>query len=85
MLTHDKPHKCDVAGCTRTDGFGTINDLNRHKKSVHKIGLCEVTRSFRCAAPGCKTAEKLWPRFDNFKQHIGRMHKEADAEELIKK
>jgi hypothetical protein len=82
MLIHNKPHKCDIAGCTRTDGFGTVNDLNRHKACVHGIRL-RVTRSFKCAAPGCKTADKVWPRLDNFKQHLERMHKGVDVNGMI--
>ena len=69
MLKHEKPHICDIPGCSRTTGFGTVNDLNRHKKSVHKIGLTTITKSFKCAAAGCKNADKIWPRLDNFKQH----------------
>lgn len=82
MLKHDKPHRCKIEGCNRSAGFSTVNDLNRHKKSVHKLVLDE-TRSFKCAAGDCKNAEKVWPRLDNFKQHIERMHKGADVKGLI--
>jgi hypothetical protein len=84
MLTHDKPHKCNIAGCTRIEGFGTVNDLDRHKASVHKI-VSSVARNFKCAALGCRTAEKLWPRLDNFKQHLERMHKNIDMDDMIEK
>jgi hypothetical protein len=83
MLKHDKPHKCDVANCSRTEGFITVNDLMRHKKSVHKVGVDTITRSFKCAYPNCKSPEKVWPRLDNFKQHIIRMHKVDDVKDLI--
>ncbi|KAL4927900.1 putative C2H2 finger domain protein [Aspergillus undulatus] len=33
---HRKLFKCDEPNCTRKEGFGTINDLARHKKCVHK-------------------------------------------------
>ncbi|KAF9894221.1 hypothetical protein FE257_007723 [Aspergillus nanangensis] len=33
---HRKLFKCDIPNCTRKEGFGTINDLARHKKCVHK-------------------------------------------------
>lgn len=38
ILGHEKPYKCDVRGCRRgPKGFTTINDLRRHRKSVHRI------------------------------------------------
>lgn len=83
-LKHDKPHKCDEPGCKRGDrGFTTTNDLDRHKKSVHRIGM--EKKSYRCAAPKCQKRDKIWPRLDNFKQHVSRMHKEEDEDELIKR
>ncbi|KIV99496.1 uncharacterized protein PV09_08802 [Verruconis gallopava] len=81
MLIHEKPHKCDVSGCSRTEGFGTVNDLNRHKASVHKI--LSKARKFQCAVPGCKTPGKIWPRLDNFKQHLERMHKDFNVTDMI--
>ncbi|EHL01787.1 hypothetical protein M7I_2138 [Glarea lozoyensis 74030] len=32
-LRHTKPYKCQVAGCTRLEGFSTTNDLDRHMKN----------------------------------------------------
>lgn len=83
MLKHEKPYKCDIPHCLRLEGFITVNDLNRHKKSVHKIELAITTKSFRCASPRCKAPGKLWPRLDNFKQHLKRMHKDENVENLI--
>lgn len=84
QIKHSKVFYCDVPRCKRRgQGFGTSNDLERHKKSVHKIGLLE--KSYQCAAESCKTKTKIWPRLDNFKQHIDRMHKDDDMVELIKK
>jgi hypothetical protein len=83
-IKHEKVFFCDQKGCKRRGkGFGTSNDLERHKKSVHKIGL--LKGSYLCASPACKAKTKIWPRLDNFKQHIERMHKEEDPIELIKK
>ncbi|EON62072.1 hypothetical protein W97_01291 [Coniosporium apollinis CBS 100218] len=83
VLKHEKPYKCDFPGCTRIDGFTTVNDLERHKKSVHRTG--GRTKSYKCAADKCKGKTKIWPRLDNFKQHIERMHKEEepDVDDLI--
>jgi hypothetical protein len=72
-------------GCKRGGkGFSTTNDLDRHKKSVHGIGVT-YSKSYRCAADGCQNKHKVWPRLDNFKQHIDRMHKEEDQFGLLKR
>ncbi|KAL8849108.1 MAG: hypothetical protein Q9221_005877 [Calogaya cf. arnoldii] len=86
MLRHEKPYKCDVTGCSKTDGFSTNNDLDRHKKSVHKIMPKNSSdRSFRCAAINCPRREKIWPRLDNFRQHCLRIHPEEGCDELVRK
>lgn len=83
MLKHKKEFVCDVGGCKRgNEGFSTVNDLDRHKKSVHKIGMAN-SKSWKCTAKSCKSKSKIWPRLDNFKQHIERMHKEEDMNGLI--
>ena len=52
-------------------GFGTINDLDRHQRSVHGTNGIK----YRCREGTCRTKpEKDWPRSDNFKQHLKRMH-----------
>lgn len=91
MLRHVKPYKCDVPGCSKNDGFSTNNDLDRHKKSVHKIMPTNSNdRSFRCAALNCPKREKIWPRLDNFRQHCKRIHPEVQEsseklDELVRK
>ncbi|KAL8940356.1 MAG: hypothetical protein Q9211_002322 [Gyalolechia sp. 1 TL-2023] len=86
MLRHEKPFKCDVPGCSKIGGFSTNNDLDRHKKSVHKIMPKNSTdRSFRCAALNCPKKEKIWPRLDNFRQHCFRIHPGEDCDELVRK
>jgi hypothetical protein len=83
ILKHEKPYRCEIRGCRRgPKGFTTVNDLNRHKKSVHRIG--STTKSYQCASEHCRNKEKIWPRLDNFKQHVNRMHNDEDASELIK-
>lgn len=85
MLKHHKDFTCNFPGCKRAEqGFSTVNDLDRHKKSVHKIGL-NKSKSWRCAAANCSNAKKMWPRLDNFKQHIERMHKEEEILDLIQR
>lgn len=85
MLKHNKEFVCDVPGCKRAgEGFSTVNDLDRHKKSVHKIGM-NKSKSWQCASANCTNRNKTWPRLDNFKQHIDRMHKDEDMLDLIKR
>jgi hypothetical protein len=85
MLKHEKPHRCEVAGCARTQGFTAMNDLIRHQKSVHKMHGTGKTKSYKCAAPNCRNPEKEWPRLDNFKQHLTRMHHNINVLEMIEK
>ncbi|KAH8732852.1 hypothetical protein GQ44DRAFT_696544 [Phaeosphaeriaceae sp. PMI808] len=82
-LKHEKPFSCNVPGCKRNAGFTTINDLNRHKKSVHHIDLFK--KSYQCRSKTCRNKAKIWPRLDNFKQHIERMHPDEDVIDLVKR
>ncbi|AEO62389.1 uncharacterized protein THITE_2106500 [Thermothielavioides terrestris NRRL 8126] len=71
---HKKPFKCDIEGCQKeTEGFSTSNDLDRHKRCVHKL-LKPGEVVYRCDLGSCKDKEKDWPRQDNFKQHLKRKH-----------
>ena len=83
IARHDKEFKCPEADCPRAqNGFATVNDLNRHEKSVHKKDV-RKSKSFKCFATNCAKGEKVWPRLDNFKQHITRMHPNDDLEVLV--
>ncbi|KAJ5951820.1 Zinc finger C2H2 [Penicillium vulpinum] len=83
---HKKLFKCDVPNCPRKDGFGTINDLARHKKCVHnKEPERGPKMMYMCFGTNCPRPNKRWPRLDNFKQHLNRMHNEEDGEALLKK
>lgn len=85
MLKHEKIFVCTEPKCKRNGkGFSTINDLERHKKSVHKIGI-RKSKSYQCASASCSNKDKIWPRLDNFKQHLDRMHKDEDMLDLIKR
>ena len=55
----------------------------RHKKSVHHIGW--LLDAYQCASETCRNREKIWPRIDNFKQHIHRMHTDEDEQDLIRR
>ncbi|RMZ80724.1 hypothetical protein DV738_g2596, partial [Chaetothyriales sp. CBS 135597] len=82
---HSRQHRCVEDNCPRAQiGFATINDLYRHEKSVHGKHVGK-SRSYKCFAPGCAKASKLWPRLDNFKQHLIRMHPNEELDALVKK
>ncbi|KAI0179123.1 hypothetical protein GGR52DRAFT_588879 [Hypoxylon sp. FL1284] len=70
---HDKPYKCDVEGCLRIVGFSTPNDLDRHKRSLHPDERAAGNR-YRCPIGVCRTRDKIWPRADNFRAHMKRVH-----------
>ncbi|KAI1150688.1 hypothetical protein F4825DRAFT_463145 [Nemania diffusa] len=70
---HKKPFKCDIKDCTRSEGFSTINDLDRHKRSVHPESQTAGNR-YVCQIGPCKNKHKVWPRADNFKAHLKRVH-----------
>ena len=71
---HEPQYFCNIPGCSRSrDGFTTKNDLDRHRKTMHKI-LSPNDRFWKCFYPDCAKTEKVWPRLDNFKAHIVRMH-----------
>ncbi|KAL4996539.1 hypothetical protein BDV10DRAFT_195857 [Aspergillus recurvatus] len=79
--------KCDYPRCPWTGKwFGTINDLARHKKCVHKK---EPERGpkvlYMCFGRNCPRSSKKWPRLDNFRQHLARMHSNEDADELLRR
>ncbi|KAI2781403.1 hypothetical protein F4815DRAFT_492628 [Daldinia loculata] len=76
---HDKPFKCTVKGCTRSEGFSTPNDLDRHKRSLHPDEHADGDR-YRCQVGPCFNKNKIWPRADNFRAHMKRVHQK----ELIK-
>ncbi|KAL2129881.1 hypothetical protein VTI74DRAFT_7173 [Chaetomium olivicolor] len=71
---HKKPHKCDIPGCPKAiEGFSTNNDLERHKKCVHKVRKPDEI-VYRCNLESCGDKLKDWPRQDNFRQHLKRKH-----------
>lgn len=81
---HDLHHICDHDDCSRRGkGFATVNDLQRHRRSVHKL-LEEGERFYRCLAKGCSKPTKDWPRKDNFRSHLRKTHPNEDVETLVK-
>ena len=83
MLRHIRPFRCKLEGCESAHtGFTTTNDLDRHNRSVHGI-FPPNAKIYICAAKNCGEGQKVWPRYDNFKQHCERMHKGEDLTKLV--
>src|SRR4051794_2943406 len=88
-----KPYKGKFPDCPRKEGFSTTNNLERHTKSKHPSAIAEneSTKKFRCLLPGCKAKDKAWPRLDNFRSHIKRVHvnnylrNEEELDEMIRR
>ncbi|KAJ1326619.1 KRAB domain-containing zinc finger protein [Microdochium nivale] len=74
---HTKPHRCLVLGCKRDEGFATANDLDRHVRSCHPEQPNTSPR-YLCTLEKCAHKGKTWPRADNFRSHIKRVHKDVD-------
>lgn len=74
---HTKPFTCPKPSCSRKEGFSTVNDLDRHTKSKHPGEM--QSKTYRCLVAGCKSQDKIWPRLDNFRSHLKRMHHLQDG------
>ncbi|KAF4125727.1 ZnF C2H2 [Geosmithia morbida] len=75
-LRHEKPFVCQEGSCARGTGFTSKNDLNRHLMTVHKNISLGIT--YVCHEEACRTKPpKAWPRADNFRSHLLRVHKIA--------
>lgn len=81
MLRHAKNFFCGEPGCK--EAFAFIKELESHRRTMHKIGVT-FEQTYQCAASECHNKDKIWPRLDNYKQHILRMHKDQDLIELIR-
>ena len=81
-----KEFKCDIPGCTRaTKTFFSLNDLDRHKKSVHEMmPTTGDKRVFVCTGAACNKIDKIWPRLDNFKSHLSRKHPNQNISNLVR-
>jgi hypothetical protein len=81
-----KPYVCMEPDCPRIAGFSTRNDLDRHKRSVHRISSdSRYTTAYKCAGLNCAKPDKIWPRLDNFRSHCERMHNKEDINALLRK
>lgn len=63
---HDRRFPCGT--CARR--FGTKNDLDRHRATVHHQGAA----GFYCDVTGCKRRGRAFSRKDNFVKHLRDVH-----------
>jgi hypothetical protein len=67
-------------------GFPNINDLERHQKSVHHMSPKHgKSKDYKCFGDGCPRHDKVWPRLDNFKQHLKKVHKNENIDSLLRR
>jgi hypothetical protein len=87
MRMHEKPFKCKEPGCRRKSGFTTVNDLKRHQIAKHYDGIDPTGKcpSYICAGRDCKNPGKIWPRLDNFKAHVLKMHEAEDWQNVVER
>lgn len=80
---HDQRHKkaftCSYPNCPKSgqgQGFGTINDLNRHIRSKHQEAEADGRPSqvFSCHFPECQEKVRKFTRPDNYGVHLNRCH-----------
>lgn len=76
VARHTRPHRCKVPGCNHISGFSTSNDLDRHTRSRHPE-IMSSGNSFKCREGSCASKKKIWPRADNFRSHLKRVHKKT--------
>lgn len=68
--THLKGFKCDIAGCTHTQGFALYKDLRRHKETIH------FKSTFTCYFPSCG---QQFSRADNCQRHFEEQHSQETS------
>lgn len=51
-------------------------------KSKHPSDCSEelLWKTYHCLVNGCKSKDKKWPRLDNFRSHLKRIHRLSDSE-----
>ena len=74
MDRHNRPYKCDRAGC-EASAFGDAGGLFRHQREVHRTreGDRPVTEYF-CQDVSCERHKRGFPRRWNLMEHRRRVH-----------
>lgn len=75
---YTKPYKYNVKDCFKE--FANVNDLNRHRSVVHRIGML---KAWKCFIPNYKYSDIEWPRLDKLRQHINQMHEGENIDDMV--
>lgn len=73
---HSRPFKCAIPDCQNVKGFASEIELKGHVDSKHADLSGEGSQSIQyvCRSIGCQSGDKLWPRLDNFRNRLRRIH-----------
>lgn len=82
---HTKPFFCKALDCSRHgQGFSTPNDVERHMRSCHPE-MSTKGKIYKCTIANCRSKDKKWPRADNFRQHLKRVHRIQHVDDNLDK
>jgi hypothetical protein len=74
MDKHERPYKCNEAGCEKLQGFTYSGGLLRHQREVHKKNGTTKATLF-CPDPNCnRHSGQGFTRKENLNEHIRRRH-----------
>jgi len=84
MDKHERPYKCEAAGCEKLQGFTYSGGLLRHQREVHKMHGGTKDPLY-CPFATCKRSQGTgFTRKENRDEHVRRVHRRAtDGAELL--
>ena len=79
MDKHDRPYKCNAAGCEKLQGFTYSGGLLRHQREVHKMHG-GTKQPLYCPEATCKRhTGQGFTRKENLAEHMRRVHRQASG------
>lgn len=82
-MRHKRPFVCGHPDCPRSStGFATKNDLDRHIRSKHPQDRLDGRpgQVHFCVLEACQAKNRRFPRLDNYRNHLKRIHRLRDDE-----
>ncbi|XTI96120.1 hypothetical protein V2W45_1072462 [Cenococcum geophilum] len=85
---HERPYRCTIPGCIRTQGFAAKGDQIRHERTVHKTPNSGGSKQdstntlFFCSEPNCPRGPGSgngFSRKDNLMHHVKQRHQRVLA------